>query len=208
MAYNLSSDKVSIMVDDYIYNRKGITKSAITSDIYTVNENDDYVDQYGNVHVNTLKNFNPENYINKDTKYYSGNPVDKVNSSDNTGVHWLIQSSNGYKEAKGFVTLPTLSNVNSVDRPNMYFGVYGNTGNVIGDYGLVYVPNTGWYLFRNASVWKNGAYTAPAGETNKWSQTFLGDYSSGKELYLQVTVNNSTSDSITVTVRDASTWLF
>ncbi len=154
--YDLSDDKVDVMVDDFFYDR---IDYSLDLKEYDVDENGNYVDENGNVYVDTLKNVHENN---KEEKYFNGNPIDYVNSSDNTGVHWIVMSEGGYHEVTGFATIPSLPYVNSIDRPYMYFGAYTTDGQVVGDYGIVYTPsNQSWSIFRNAGVWNGTEYSLP-----------------------------------------------
>ena len=137
------------------------------------------------------------------TAAYSSTPTTVVNSSDQTGVYWAVKSSTGYTEATSFITLPTISNYNSIDRPYMFLAanstVSGACLTFIGDYGVVYNGGS-WYPFVNASQWSDslGAYQSVA---SYWPSTRITTNS----LYLHIKVTNgSSTDTVYFEVLDGN----
>lgn len=137
---------------------------------------------------NTIKNSNnitnPAN--SAEPNYYSGSYGTKVNSSDQTGTYYLVQSGTGYNEATAYATLPSLSSIASTDRPYMFFSVNTSPSSVAGDYGVVYTPGIGWEPCINLAVWNGSSYN------NYW---YNGNVipSSKNQLYFDVIANASSS---------------
>lgn len=138
---------------------------------------------------------------------YSSNYRDVVDYSDQSGVFWLVKSETGYNQATAFVNLPYVTALStSPDRPYMFFAVNNSTSSVIGDYGIVYYPNSGWHLFTYTLVWNSSQ--------NKYDRTWWSSdtplpsqYTGGSALYLQVQITNTSStDSVTITLKDGNTF--
>ena len=81
-----------------------------------------------------------------------------VDSGDQTGVFWKVQSAGGYTSATAFATLPLVSNYNSIDRPYMFLAANSTESGAcltfVGDYGVVY-SNGAWHPFINANQWSD-----------------------------------------------------
>lgn len=137
--------------------------------------------------------------------YYSGNYHSYINSSDQSGVFWVVKGSSGYTKCTTFATLPTitLGSNSSKDRPYMFLAAnaYNSSGqtSLVGDYGVVYIPSGGYWLpFTNTGQWSNslGAY-------NMTWHNGTPIPSSVTKVYLWITVTNtSTTDSIYLQVLD------
>jgi len=132
---------------------------------------------------------------------------DVVDFNDQTGVFWLVKGRPGYDQSTAFVNLPHITTVpTSPDRPYFYFAVNNSTSSVVGDYGIVYYPASGWHLFSNTLVWNADA--------NKYNQTWWNSstplpsqYVGGSSLYLHVQITNTAAtDSVTITLRDGNTF--
>lgn len=118
----------------------------------------------------------------------------KVNSLDQTGVYYLVRSTTRHNQITAYATLPTLSNVASIDRPYHMFGMSSSNGNnsMYGDIGLVYFPNI--------QKWK-GFYNVV--ENDSRYQTYDINFTGGKNLYFNLQIQPAKA---TLTIRDASTW--
>lgn len=132
---------------------------------------------------------------------------DVVDFNDQTGVFWLVKGRPGYDQATAFVNLPHITTVpSSPDRPYVYFAVNNSTSSVVGDYGIVHYPASGWHLFSNTLVWN--------ATTNKYDETWWNSSTplpsqcvGGSSLYLHVQITNTaTIDSVTITLRDGNTF--
>lgn len=119
----------------------------------------------------------------------------RINAADQTGVYYVIQSTSGHKEMTSYATLPTLSTVNSIDRPYHMFG-FSTSGSysAYGDIGLVYFPDT--------KVWK-GCYNVVENGTRyeRYDISFTG----GSNLYFDLMFYNA-PDKAVLTIRDATSW--
>lgn len=108
------------------------------------------------VSVNSIPaKFNSEyNKINQVQPMSFSNDYRSVtDSNDQTGTYWVVKSETGYKEATAFITLPTITSMASTDRAYLFFSANTVSSSIVGDYGVVYVPNTGWIPFTNTGVW-------------------------------------------------------
>lgn len=118
-----------------------------------------------------------------------------VNANDQTGVYYVIMSTAGHKEMTSYLTLPTLSTVNSIDRPYHMLGFETSSGkSAYGDIGLVYFPATG--------QWK-GCFNVVENGTRYENYEF--NFTGGNSLYFDLMFYNAPDKAI-LTVRDATTW--
>ena len=122
--------------------------------------------------------------------------TDEVDPGDNTGVYYLVESNDGYDQMTSFVTLPTVRNVYSEDRPFVMFGVSSSNGSnsMYGDIGLVYFPALG--------TWK-GFYNFVESDSTSHRQNYEFEFNGGNNLYYHLTVSTS---SVTLNVINANTW--
>lgn len=135
---------------------------------------------------------------------FTGTPNEYVNSKDKTGVYWAVKSVTGYTEATAFITLPTLSNIASKDRPYQFLAAnsfaQGNSLTFIGDYGVVYYDNA-WHPFINAAQWSDSAGTYVSKVNDYYPNTKI----TSNYLYLHVTITNGTStDTVKFEVLDGN----
>lgn len=89
---------------------------------------------------------------------FTNNAATMVDSGDQSGVFWKVQSAGGYTSATAFATLPLVSNCNSIDRPYMFLAANSTESGAcltfVGDYGVVY-SNGAWHPFINANQWSD-----------------------------------------------------
>ncbi|MBS4055145.1 MAG: hypothetical protein KGZ64_10330 [Thermaerobacter sp.] len=132
---------------------------------------------------------------------------DVVDFSDQSGVFWLVRSTTGFNQATTFVNLPHITTLpTSPDRPYVFFAVNNATSSVVGDYGIVFYPNSGWHLFSYTLVWNTS--------TNRYDATWWqsstplpSQYVGGSSVYLHVQITNtSNTDSVSITLRDGITF--
>lgn len=136
--------------------------------------------------------------------------TDVVNAGDTTGVYYLVQTNAGYDQMTSFATLPTLSDVNAIDRPYHMFGVSSTNGNnyTWGDIGLVYFPDSQqWVGFYNFYE-KNPNYdpTKPISTTNPKElqyENYEAVFNGNRNLYFRFKV---TTSSAILDIIECSTW--
>lgn len=105
-------------------------------------------------------------YYYKHHSYYQADdkPVKnyqtKSNSSDQSGVYWIVKSKNGFIATSAWVELPDIATIHHNDRPYMFFAAHTTNAKLIGDYGLVYVPTEkAWQGFTNVQRWNGSSYS-------------------------------------------------
>jgi hypothetical protein len=188
--YSLTKIQVENYISSLIEN-KTRESSAINAPIdYEKTENGDTITPYGVIsHQNLAQKLDDTPEL-KAVSTLSN----RVNSGDQSGVYYVINSTAGYNQLTSYVTLPTLATVYSNDRPYQFFGFYTSNGSAsaYGDIGLVYFPAT--------SQWK-GFYNVVDGGTRyeNYNLSFTG----GNSIYfhLQMYTNKAV-----LIIRNASTW--
>ncbi|WBW50243.1 hypothetical protein O6R05_01490 [Peptoniphilus equinus] len=119
---------------------------------------------------------------------------DRVNSADQSGVYYLVNSTAGHNQLTSYVTLPSLSNVNDIDRPYQFFGISSsNAGHsMYGDIGLVYFPSLGqWKAFYNIV------------EDGDRKQEYEINFTGGNNVYFHVQMY---TDKVELIIRDKASW--
>lgn len=95
------------------------------------------------------------------TMSYSGDVVPYVNSSDKTGLHYMVRTvTGGYYKASGTFTLPSVNLKSSLSDPDVPYGFFGiyDTGNKIGlDLGTYYIQKDDEWGFVISGYIKNSA---------------------------------------------------
>ncbi len=111
---------------------------------------------------------------------------DVINSRDQTGVYYLVESKAGYDQMTSYLTLPVVQNVASIDRPFHMFGVSSTNGsaNMWGDIGLVYFPSSG--------TWK-GFYNFKEANESIHNENYEFSFSGGRNLYFHLTITTSSA---------------
>ena len=76
-----------------------------------------------------------------------------IKATDNTGVYYCVRSTPGHNQMTSYAQLPSLSTVNTSDRPyQMFTFATNNVYSAYGDIGLVYFPSPGvWKGFHNVN---------------------------------------------------------
>ena len=194
-ANNFTNEQIQQYIDGQISIANTITPHSNTENGVISEDGSTITTSYGTVsnllsrYTEQLTDENAENGIT--TAAYSSSPTTVVNSSDQTGVYWAVKSGTGYTEATSFITLPTISNYNSIDRPYLFLAANSTASGTcltfIGDYGVVYNGGS-WYPFVNASQWSDslGAYQSIA---SYWPSTKITTTS----LYLHIKITNGSS---------------
>lgn len=206
-AYNFTDQQVQQYVEGLI-KEQDPSFPALKSVQGTMSEDGSYFTTPSGNMPNTLKRFtknNPKDLqqqsssqstSNSMTPSFSGGYNSIVNSSDQTGVYWAVESGTGYNEATAFVTLPSISNISSNDRPYVMFSANTYPSSIAGDYGVVYYPSYGWTPIRSAAYWNGSGYSYLPPEE--------GPHFSGINLiYLDVTANAS-ANSVRIRVLNGS----
>lgn len=144
------------------------------------------------VSVNSIpaKSNSENNKINQVQPMSFSNDYRSVtDSNDQTGTYWVVKSETGYKEATAFITLPTIMSMASTDRAYLFFSANTVSSSIVGDYGVVYVPNTGWIPFTNTGVWNTNTqeydWTWRNGNTIPSNITYL---------YFDISVTSTTTN--------------
>lgn len=159
--------------------------------------------RYANKTINNLESI-AYPYSDLDTLLpmaYSGDYRSVVDSTDRTGTYWLVKSETGYREVTAFATLPTISYIDSNDRPYMFFAANTNPSSIVGDYGVVYYPSiNSWVPFASTGVWNNS--------TKKYDMSWVQGNaipSSVTRIYLHLqATTTSTNDTIRLRVLNAN----
>jgi hypothetical protein len=189
-AYNPTKTQVENYVNGLIENKADELKETNVPIDYEKTENGDTITPYGIIPYQDLAKKWEDAPELKAVSTLSN----RIVSGDQSGVYYVINSTAGYNQLTSFVTLPTLSTVNSVDRPYQFFGFSTSNGSAsaYGDIGLVYFPAT--------SLWK-GFYNVVEGGTRYENYTF--NFTGGSSIYfhLQIYTNKAV-----LIIRNPSSW--
>lgn len=160
---------------------------------YPKTENGDTITPYGVIpYQDIAQKWNTEPSIKGITAVSTLS--NRINSSDQSGVYYVVNSTAGHNQLTSYATLPSLTTVNAKDRPYHMFGMSSTNGSntMFGDIGLVYFPELGqWKACYN--VVENG---------NRY-QDYSLNFTGGRNIYfhLQMYTNKAV-----LIIRDAASW--
>lgn len=193
--YNPTKIQVENYIQSLLDDKDGLSVSQKPID-YKKTESGDSITLYGIIpYYDLVQKWNTSSNLRAVSTL-----SDVTNSSDQTGVYYSVRSTAGHNQMTSYATLPSLSSVDSNDRPYQMFTFRtSNNKDAYGDIGLVYFPGTGWKGFYNV-VEDGDRY-------ENYSINFYG----GSNLYMHVQFHDASEknysvDTVILTIKDASTW--
>lgn len=194
---NLSKEKIENYVASKIAATLQLLEEGYAPKNYLKNADGSIVTPWGIVpdlkKPKDLNTFDRETSSSNEAVY---NVTDDVDATDQTGVYYLIESTEGYDQMTSYVTLPVIQNAASIDRPYHMFGLSSVNGSedMWGDIGLVYYPDS--------STWKGFYNIKERNETIK-NSNYNFNFSGGRNIYFHLTV---TTSSAILDIINPSTW--
>lgn len=194
-AYHPTEEQVNNYIADLIAKKDDVAGVAAEPIEYERTPSGDIITEYGVIPNQDLASkWKPTKTALKSVSSLSN--IADIN--DQSGVYYVVTSTSGHNEISAYATLPTLSNVASVDRPYQMLGMAASNGadSMYGDIGLVYFPDIKkWKGFYN--VYESDL--PPDERRGRYDINFSGSNS----LYFHLAINTSKA---VLTIRDASSW--